>query len=94
MKKKRRWFQKRHTPAPPALPVALDPEQARTVIALAAQRQQIIAMANREIGEINAALQSLIARYAGELGLPQGRYDFDLQEGQILLVERPENSSP
>lgn len=69
--------------------VTLSQAQQRTVIALAAQREQVVVEANRTLGEIGEALRELVTLYAQEARLPKGdRYDFEQREGAIVLVRK------
>lgn len=69
--------------------VELSPAQQRTVIALAAQREQVVVDANRTLAEIGEALGELVVLYAREARLPKGvLYDFEQRGAGIVLVRR------
>ena len=74
----------------------LSKEQRTTVKALAGQRQMIMDEANKQIGDLNAAIQDLARRWAAEFGA-QGAADFEGRpDGSVVLVVKPpaEEASP
>jgi hypothetical protein len=70
--------------------VTLTKVQQRAVIALVAQREQILTEANVPLSEISGALDELAQLYAQKANMPDGEYTFE-QQGQVIgLMLRPE----
>jgi len=71
--------------------VTLTKAQQRAVVALAAQRRQIMDDANEALGEIGEALKELAQLYARKAGMPEvEQYDFVQRGKSIVLVQQKE----
>jgi hypothetical protein len=73
---------------PKSIELRLSKSQQRTVLALVRERQQIVDEGNRQVLEINTAIDELATLYGQ--ALPSGRLVFEQQPGgAIVLVSRP-----
>lgn len=70
----------------------LSKTQARAVIAMVREREQIMRVANEQIGEINAALDAQAEMMRAHFGLPEGRYVFSGNPEGIKLEMKTETA--
>lgn len=68
---------------------ALPKPQQRTVLALVAQREQVMAETNQALTEISDALMELADLYAAKAGLSEDTlYDFEQRGRAIVLIKQ------
>ncbi len=60
--------------------------QAIAVLALGEKRESLIASTNKQIANLNAALEELAQLVARSNGLPEHRYGFERRGNRLVLV--------